>query len=211
MTKNTFMIYAEGSCRMTIVVIFLLSSILKSVNIHSFSMETEEYIDLYMPRILSGKGYACAFIVCSMEMIMGTLALKKKNLHIVSFLTVLIMSSFLYLTGMNLFFPTMLGGVESCGCFGELVHFSPLASFVKSAILWVISIMLLFFTISLHRKWYLKQLIHDPYSYICLGMSCILPMYSLFFLENMERTIYIAFYVSLCVVVAGIIFLSRRS
>ena len=29
--------------------IFILSAVLKSINIHSFAMETGDYIDMYMP------------------------------------------------------------------------------------------------------------------------------------------------------------------
>ncbi len=46
---------------------------------------------------------------------------------------------FVYLTGMNLFFPAMMVSIESCGCFGELVHFTSEESFVKSIVLWVMT------------------------------------------------------------------------
>lgn len=49
---------------------------------------------------------------------------------------------FVWLTGVNLFFPTIFGSVESCGCFGELVHFTPVGSFVKSMVLWMLALVL---------------------------------------------------------------------
>ncbi|MBR3093353.1 MAG: DUF1573 domain-containing protein [Bacteroidaceae bacterium] len=41
---------------------------------------------------------------------------------------------------MNLFFPPIDGQIESCGCFGEIIKFTPLTSFAKSVILLSISV-----------------------------------------------------------------------
>ena len=57
-----------------------------------------------------------------------------------AFAFVAILSFFVFLTGVNLFFPTVIGSIEACGCFGELIHFTPLSSFIKSVILLVIAI-----------------------------------------------------------------------
>ena len=56
---------------------------------------------------------------------------------------------FVYLTGVNLFFPTIIGSIETCGCFGELVHFTPVSSFVKSVVLLVMAAV----NVSLIVKW----------------------------------------------------------
>ena len=59
-----------------------------------------------------------------------------------SILSLVMLTFFVWLTGVNLFFPTMFGSVESCGCFGELIHFTPVGSFVKSVVLWVFALVL---------------------------------------------------------------------
>ena len=66
-----------------------------------------------------------------------------------AFLAMLIF--FVYLTGTNLFLPTMMGSIETCGCFGELVHFTPVSSFVKSAVLAVMAAANLYFILKTER------------------------------------------------------------
>ena len=51
-----------------LAIVFMTSSLLKSINIHSFSMEVEEYIGLYLSAFMQGYGRACAIMVCVMEM-----------------------------------------------------------------------------------------------------------------------------------------------
>lgn len=46
---------------------------------------------------------------------------------------------FLCLTGENYFLPTMLGRIESCGCLGELIHFSAKGLFIQILVLCIIS------------------------------------------------------------------------
>ena len=71
-----------------------------------------------------------------------------------AFAFVAMLSLFVYLTGVNLFFPTVIGSIESCGCFGELIHFTPLSSFIKSVILLLIAIANLYIV---YQKIYIKK------------------------------------------------------
>lgn len=131
------------SClRMVLGIVFLASSLLKIVSIRTFAMEVGEYIDLYMPQWLHGWNMPCAIGVCASELLVGMLAFRKRMLRCMSILSLVLLTFFVWLTGVNLFFPTMFGSVESCGCFGELVHFTPVGSFVKSIVLWVLALVL---------------------------------------------------------------------
>jgi len=131
--------------RISLGVLFIVSSLLKVVSIQTFAMEVGEYIDLYMPEWLHRWAMPCAIGVCASELLVGVLALWGKLVRWVSLVMVVMLTFFVWLTGVNLFFPTVFGSVESCGCFGELVHFTPLTSFVKSMVLWVLAIVLLLF------------------------------------------------------------------
>ena len=90
-------------------------------------------------------GDSVNYRVLASELLVGVLALWGKLVRWVSLVMVVMLRFFVWLTGVNLFFPTVFGSVESCGCFGELVHFTPLTSFVKSMVLWVLAIVLLLF------------------------------------------------------------------
>lgn len=123
-------------------VTFVVSCLLKVISIRTFAMEVGEYMDLYMPKWLHGWNMPCAIGVCASELLVGMLAFRKRMLRCMSILSLVLLTFFVWLTGVNLFFPTMFGSVESCGCFGELVHFTPVGSFVKSIVLWVLALVL---------------------------------------------------------------------
>lgn len=127
---------------MVLGVTFIASSLLKIISIRTFAMEAGEYIDLYMPQWLHGWNMPCAIGVCALELLVGMLAFWKRMLRWMSILSLVMLTFFVWLTGINLFFPTMFGSVESCGCFGELVHFTPVGSFVKSMVLWMLALVL---------------------------------------------------------------------
>jgi len=129
--------------RFLLGLVFIASSLLKAFSIRTFQMEVDEYIDLYMPWWMHGWDMMCAVGVCVVELVVGLLAFSRRLVKCMSVLSVLMLSFFVWLTGVNLFFPTMYGSVESCGCFGEIVHFTPLGSFIKSVVLWLLALLLL--------------------------------------------------------------------
>lgn len=122
--------------------VFIVSCILKTIGIQTFAIEVGDYIDLYMPQWLHGWNLPCAIGVCMIELLVGLLAFWKKFDRWMISLSFLLLTFFVWLTGVNLFFPTIFGSVESCGCFGELVHFTPVGSFVKSVVLWLLTLVL---------------------------------------------------------------------
>jgi hypothetical protein len=132
--------------RTVLGLVFIASSLLKVISIQTFAMEVGEYIDLYMPQWLHGWNMPCAIGVCVSELLVGVLAFWKRMVSWMSILSLMMLTCFVWLTGINLFFPTIFGSVESCGCFGELIHFTPAGSFVKSVVLWVLALVLVVMT-----------------------------------------------------------------
>lgn len=172
----------------------------KSVNLYSFSQEIRLYIDAYFLEEFQVYSNHIAIIVSSIEFILFILLLCNKYLRIAKTSLFATMSFFIYLTGLNLFYPTIMGSIESCGCFGELIHFSPLASFIKSVVLWILSLALLFCTFKSNMPWNVGKLFKDKYLYISIATSFMFPLYSLWFLEMLSHTVYIIGYVALCLV-----------
>lgn len=196
--------------------IFLLSSVLKAVNINSFALETRLYLDAYLwdlKSVVSNLWGAFridmvgAIGMCVMEMMVALLAIRRKYRRVASVGFFVMLTFFVYLTGLNLFFPTIMGSIESCGCFGELIHFSPLASFIKSVVLWVLSIVLVVY--SWHERWNVSMLLKDRYLYICIATSVMLPLYSIWFFEALSHTVYIIGFVVLVVILTGNIIVWR--
>lgn len=137
--------------RITLGIVFIASSLLKVVSIKTFAMEVSDYIDLYMPQWLHGWNMICAVGVCSLELLVGVLLFWKKYVGWMSILCLMMITFFVWLTGVNFLFPTEFGSVESCGCFGELIHFTPRSSFIKSVVLWGL-VSVLFVSVIVDRK-----------------------------------------------------------
>ena len=207
----------EMGVRVTMLSVFLLSSVMKAVNINSFVMETRLYMDAYfwdLKSVMSGFGtirieMTGAIGVCVIEMLVSLLAIRREYRRVASVGFFLMLTFFVYLTGVNMFFPTIMGSIESCGCFGELIHFSPLASFVKSVVLWILSLVLLICVFKSNMPWNVGKLFKDRYLYICIATSVMLPLYSIWFFEALSHTVYIIGFVVLVVILTGNIIVWR--
>ena len=140
--------------RIVLGVCFILSGTTKAVNISAFAQEIRLYIVAYMDVFFVPWVVEIAVIVCAIEIITGVLALTKRCDRFVSIVFLAMMSFFVWLTGINLFSPTLMGSIESCGCFGELIHFSPLGSFVKSIVLWTMATGLFYLNLHSLRHYY---------------------------------------------------------
>lgn len=201
--------------RIMLGVCFILSGVMKAVNVYSFAQEIRLYIEAYMDSYFVQWTVEIAVAICAIETITGLLALRKKYAPIVSIVFLGMMSFFVWLTGINLFYPSLMGSIESCGCFGELIHFSPLASFVKSVVLWGMAVMnyelrftnyLLSFFNS-RKPW--RYILRDGKMYVTLVIGALPPLYSYLFFENMEHGYYLVGYISLCVLGGGLCLVFR--
>jgi len=119
--------------------LFVASALLKFHALQTFQGEVRLFLEVYFPTLFIGHEKFFAVSTCVMELTMGICAIigvRRKELSIVY---VAVLSFFVWLTGINLFFPSLMGSIESCGCFGELIHFTPTESFAKSVVLCLIS------------------------------------------------------------------------
>jgi len=131
--------------------LFIVSALLKIQAFETFQGEVRLYLEAYFPPVFIGHEMILSALTCIIEFIMGLCAgigITRKELSIAY---VAVLSFFVWLTGINLFFPSLMGSIESCGCFGELIHFTPISSFIKSIILWVISIV--WMLLEYYKRW----------------------------------------------------------
>ena len=127
--------------------IFIIAGYAKIKVIYTFQSVVETYIELYVPFRLNS--YIMAWGISILEIVLGltgTISIFSKNLYfhiqsgrIISLCLMILLIIFTYFTGINALFPTELGSVESCGCFGEWLHFSPVAAFIRNLVLLIIS------------------------------------------------------------------------
>ena len=132
--------HEERKC-LTIFLVPVLLPLWSVESIRAFEQEVQLYGDAYIADWVHDYSLWIAIMVCIYEISLAILALFGKFARLASVLFCISLMFFTYLTGVNLFFPGLLGSIESCGCFGELIHFSPLASFVKSLLLLGVSVL----------------------------------------------------------------------
>mgnify|MGYP004446393587 CR=1 FL=1 len=191
-------------------VCFMLSGVLKAVNVYSFAHEIRLYIEAYMDTYFMRWTMVIAVAVCAIEMLAALLALRREYARAAAAGYFLMLTFFVCLTGLNLFFPSVMGSIESCGCFGELIHLTPAASFVKSAVLWVTALALVAACYRRKEPWNITRLLRDRYLYVCAAVSIVLPLYSLWFFNEMSHKAYIAGFVLLCTVIALVVVRTLR-
>lgn len=124
--------------------LFIASALLKLHAFKTFQGEVRLYLEAYFPTVFIGHERFLAASTCIIELIMGLCAVTGVKRKKLSILYGVVLLFFVWLTGINLFFPSLMGSIESCGCFGELVHFTPESSFLKSVLLWFVSIVWMF-------------------------------------------------------------------
>ena len=129
-------------------IVFILSSVTKAVALPIFADELQLYLDIYFGGWLRDYKLLLAGMVCLTELLIGIACLVpalRRQANVAAFLA---LTFFVWLTGDNYFNPSPLGRIESCGCFGELIHFTPLASFIKSLVHWCMATTNLVYEIS---------------------------------------------------------------
>ena len=181
--------------------LFILSSALKAVNVQAFAQTINSFLTLLGMDYLYGYGEELGIIICTVEMLFGLLVMHKAYERIVTIGIALMMAVFTYVTYIN--YTNLYGGIESCGCFGELIHLTASETFFKNIVLLIMIMALLTYHI-LTRKdsnYKLKQCIGNIGLYATTIVSLILPVYSYFMIDLMAHTLYIIVYVILCIAI----------
>lgn len=117
---------------------FILSSIFKWIGIRTFALTVNDFCAFLGFDVLYGYGMALAIIICSVELELGIVAFIPKLRAYVVWLYLIVMGYFTYITYLNL--VSLYGQIESCGCFGEVIHLTPAESFYKNVALLVLSL-----------------------------------------------------------------------
>jgi hypothetical protein len=121
--------------------IYISSGILKLFSLNSFTISLIEFAEAYIPlRFVINNNFIIAIILCFSEICIGITCIFKNIRAISAFLFAITSLFFLYLTGANILVPPASGIIEDCGCFGEFFQLSARQSFMKSLIIFILSI-----------------------------------------------------------------------
>lgn len=113
--------------------IFVLSGIFKLIGLRTFAITVNDFCGFLGYELLYGHGMLLAVLICTAELALGLAAFIPSLWNYVIWLYPLVLGYFTYITGVNL--QSMYGQIESCGCFGEVIHLTPSASFYKNVVL----------------------------------------------------------------------------
>ena len=188
-------------------IIFILSGVAKAFNVSSFAYEVRLYADAYFWDGLAYWATPIAVLVCTAEIFFGLLALRRDYSRVCSVVFFVLLTFFTWLTAVNYFAPCLFGSIESCGCFGELIHFSPLASFVKSAVMLTGACYL--FIVKSYQKSEASHSIIAKFSegntVLALAIALLLPLYSICTFDAVGHIPYSIIYFAICTAAASLL------
>lgn len=130
------------NCNFTICILgltFILSSIFKWIGLKTFALTVNDFCAFLGFDALYGHGMALAIIICSAELLLGIAAFFPRLRDFVAWVYLIVMGYFTYITYLNLI--SLYGQIESCGCFGEVIHLTPSESFYKNVVLLALAIL----------------------------------------------------------------------
>lgn len=119
---------------------FIASGILKGIALRGFETTVRKFLDLLGLETLQTHSFSIAVAICLFETVIGLLALIRWLRPTLSLIYPVVLAFFTLITYINL--TDMYGGIESCGCFGELIHLGPTETFIKNLLLLAISVAL---------------------------------------------------------------------
>ncbi len=190
---------------------FFLSGTLKAVNVYSFAQTINSFCGLLGLSGIYGCGTFLAIVICTIEYLLPLLSLSDRYKDVVIWTYPVVLGYFAYITFINYTDP--YGGIESCGCFGEVVHFSPAASFYKNVILLGLSLLLLAARYVAQDKAFkpgFPRISVDGYLCVALLASIAPPLFSFLCLNKMPHTAYLVTFIALCVVSIGVCILIAK-
>lgn len=124
---------------------FIASGILKGIAMKGFAITVREFLDLLGLETLQTYSFPIAITICLFETAIGFIAFFRKFRSALCLIYPIVILFFTIITYINL--TDLYGGIESCGCFGELIHLNPTETFVKNIILLLLSMFVTFTTI----------------------------------------------------------------
>lgn len=200
--------------RFSFAITFMLSGISKAANLEATSQLIDQYcVLLGLDARFGISPYITASLTCSFEIFIGMIALNRKMFLLMLPIYILVISIFSILTCINLVVP--LGGIESCGCFGELVHLNAKETFFKNIILLVASFYLAYAHKNEIISYYMNIKDNAPKLgrlFVYYAIAAMFPVCVSVYLDNDVHTHRVLlYYSSIVVCVIFTIFISKCS
>ena len=127
--------------------VFIFSGLVKAIDPSGLAYKMQEFFEVWAAEgILKGmmmwlNGHAALFsvVMITLEVVLGVALLLGWRTKLVSWLLLLLMLFFTFLTSYVLF----SGKIRACGCFGDCIPLTPIQTFAKDIILLLLVLLIL--------------------------------------------------------------------
>lgn len=136
--------FARNIANVILGTTFIIYSLTKLYSLQSFANTIGDYLLFLGLYLLKGYEMTIATVICVGELFLGISSFISKYAQRTMWIYPITMSFFTYISFLNL--TSLYGQIESCGCFGELIHLTPIESFWKNLLLLIISLATLLLT-----------------------------------------------------------------
>lgn len=176
--------------------IFITSSLSKAFDIYSFARLISNFFKLLglSQFMQSSANYfvsnTIAIFICSYELVIG-LSLLKKRLAYISLIGCLILTLiFLLITAYNYF--NIYEQISNCECFGKLLFFTPLQSFLKSITMLVMTAITMLLYVHPRHNILNNNIMKSKKSILLILMLGITPpIYSMLLMNILSYSVYV--------------------
>src|ERR1043165_4110158 len=120
--------------RIIVGLLFIFSGLVKANDPLGLSYKMQEFFEVWGLSSLNDYTLFFALIMNSLEIIAGVAVLLGWRMKFFSWLLLLLIIFFTFLTG----YALLSGKIKTCGCFGDCLPLTPLQSFIKDLVLLVL-------------------------------------------------------------------------
>src|SRR4051794_21013539 len=124
--------------RIIVGLLFIFSGLIKANDPSGLSYKMQEFFEVWGLSSLDNYTLALALIMNAFEIVAGVAVLLGWRMKLFSWLLLLLIIFFTFLTGYALF----SGKIKTCGCFGDCIPLSAKQSFIKDLVLLVLIIII---------------------------------------------------------------------
>src|SRR4051812_5039308 len=117
--------------RIIVGVLFIFSGLIKANDPMGLSYKMQEFFEVWGLQSLDNFTLPMALIMNAFEIVAGVAVLVGWRMRLFSWLLLLLIIFFTFLTGYALF----SGNIKTCGCFGDCIPLTPKQSFIKDLVL----------------------------------------------------------------------------
>lgn len=126
--------------RVLVGTLFIFSGLVKAIDPLGLAYKMQEFFDVWkLPLWLNEQALLLSIIMITLEVVLGVALLLGWRTKMVSWLLLLMMLFFTFLTSYVLF----SGKIRACGCFGDCIPLTPIQTFTKDIILLLLVLLII--------------------------------------------------------------------